>query len=240
MVEESVYQIGSAEGQSPFAGGLGVSPKSPHFPQSFRGRRGIKGAEEFFMKLIVGLGNPGKHYVNNRHNVGFKCIDLLARKHGIPLTQRGARSQLGMGEVAGEKVILAKPKTFMNLSGEAVAALVRRFKLSPENILVVYDDLDLPLGKIRIRESGSSGGHKGIKSIIDRLGTKDFTRIRVGIAPLQDDADTSLQPVDAVEHVLSDFTDAEKAVMKDVYHRVAAAVHCILTEGLLAAMNKYN
>ena len=192
------------------------------------------------MKLIVGLGNPGKHYVNNRHNVGFKCIDLLAREHGISLTQRGARSQLGMGEVAGEKVILAKPKTFMNLSGGAVKALVHRYKLSPEDILVIHDDLDLPLGKIRIRESGSSGGHKGLKSIIDRLGTKDFTRIRVGIAPLQDDADTSLQRVDAVEHVLSDFTDAEKIVMREAYPGVAAAIECILAEGITAAMNKYN
>ena len=108
------------------------------------------------MKLIIGLGNPGRDYVNNRHNAGFKCVDLFAREHGISLTQRGARSKLGTGEVAGTKIVLAKPQTFMNLSGEAVSALVRRYKLSAKDILVIYDDLDLPLGKIRIREKGSA------------------------------------------------------------------------------------
>jgi PTH1 family peptidyl-tRNA hydrolase len=147
---------------------------------------------------------------------------------------------LGTGEVAGTRVVLAKPQTFMNLSGEAVAALVHRYKLAPEDILVVYDDLDLPLGKIRIREKGSSGGHKGIKSIIEHLGTQDFPRIRIGIAPLVSDAGNLPEKVDAVEHVLSDFTDEEKTIMLEVYPRVAAAIHCILTEGIVAAMNKYN
>ena len=192
------------------------------------------------MKLIVGLGNPGKLYINNRHNVGFKCLDLFAREQGISLNQRKGRSQSGMGEVAGEKVVLAKPKTFMNLSGEAVSALVHRYRLSPGDILVVYDDLDLPLGKIRIREKGSSGGHKGLKSIIAHLGTQDFPRIRVGIAPLESDAGSPPEKVDAVEHVLGDFTDREKSVMKEVYSTVAAAIHCLLTEGIAAAMNKYN
>jgi PTH1 family peptidyl-tRNA hydrolase len=184
------------------------------------------------MKLIVGLGNPGRDYVNNRHNVGFKCVDLFAREHGIPLTQRGARSKLGTGEIAGTKAVLAKPQTFMNLSGEAVSALVRRYKLSPEDILVIHDDLDLPLGKIRIREKGSSGGHNGLKSIIARLGTRDFPRIRVGIAPAESSNGAAAPEVDAVEHVLSDFTDAEKAVMREVYPRDAAAIECV--------MNKYN
>ncbi|OGN99974.1 MAG: aminoacyl-tRNA hydrolase, partial [Chloroflexi bacterium RBG_13_52_14] len=184
------------------------------------------------MKLIVGLGNPGRDYVNNRHNAGFKCVDLFAREHGISLTQRGARSKLGTGEVANVRIVLAKPQTFMNLSGEAVSALVRRYKLSPEDILVIHDDLDLPLGKIRIREKGSSGGHKGVKSIIERVGSQDFLRIRIGIAPIEEE-------VDAVEHVLSDFTPEEKAVMKEVYPRVAAAIHFLLTEGIAAAMNKY-
>lgn len=192
------------------------------------------------MKLIVGLGNPGRHYANNRHNVGFKCIDLFAREHGISLTQRGARGKLGTGEVAGTRIMLAKPQTFMNLSGEAVAALVRRYKLSPEDILVIYDDLDLPLGKIRIREKGSSGGHKGLKSIISHLGTQDFPRIRIGIAPLESAAGNPPEKVDAVEHVLSDFTEAEKTVMREVYPKVAAAIQRILTEGIAAAMNKYN
>jgi peptidyl-tRNA hydrolase, PTH1 family len=192
------------------------------------------------MKLIIGLGNPGRDYVNNRHNAGFKCVDLFAREHGISLTQRGARSKLGTGEVAGTKVVLAKPQTFMNLSGEAVSALVRRYRLSSQDILVIYDDLDLPLGKIRIREKGSSGGHNGLKSIISHLGTQDFPRIRVGIGPAEDSDSAATPEVDAIEHVLSDFTDAEKTVMREVYPRVAAAIECILTEGITAAMNKYN
>ena len=185
------------------------------------------------MKLIVGLGNPGRDYVNNRHNVGFKCVDLFAREHGISLTQRGARSKLGTGEVANIRIVVAKPQTFVNLSGEAVAALTRRYRLSSQDILVIYDDLDLPLGKIRIRERGSSGGHNGLKSIIARMGTQDFPRIRVGIAPAEQD-------VDAIEHVLGDFTPEEKAIMKEVYPRVLAAIRCLLTEGIAAAMNKYN
>ncbi len=190
------------------------------------------------MKLIIGLGNPGRHYANSRHNVGFKCIDIFAHENGISLTQRGARSKLGTGQVANTKIVLAKPQTFMNLSGEAVSALIRRYKLSPKDILVIYDDLDLPLGKIRIREKGSSGGHNGLKSIISHLGTQDFPRIRVGIAPGEDNA--TMIRVDAIEHVLSDFTEEEKTVMSEVYPRVAAAIECILTEGLTAAMNKYN
>jgi PTH1 family peptidyl-tRNA hydrolase len=192
------------------------------------------------MKLIIGLGNPGRDYVNNRHNVGFKCVDLFAREHGISLTQRGARSKLGTGEVANTRIVVAKPQTFMNLSGEAVSALVRRYRISPQDILVIYDDLDLPLGKIRIREKGSSGGHNGLKSIISRLGSQDFPRIRVGIASAEDRNSISTLKVDAIEHVLSDFTDAEKTVMREVYPRVAAAIEFILTEGIAAAMNKFN
>jgi len=192
------------------------------------------------MKLIVGLGNPGRRYVNNRHNVGFKCVDLLAREHGISLTRRRALSKLGSGDVAGTKTVLAKPQTFMNLSGEAVSALVRRYKLSSQDILVIYDDLDLPLGKIRIREKGSSGGHNGLKSIISHLGTQDFPRIRIGIAPAEGSDISSAPKVDAIEHVLSDFTEAEKTVMREVYAKVAAVIECILTEGIAAAMNKYN
>ncbi len=192
------------------------------------------------MKLIVGLGNPGRDYANNRHNVGFKCVDLFAREHGISLTQRGARSKLGTGEIANTRIVVAKPQTFMNLSGEAVATLIHRYRLSPHDILVIHDDLDLPLGKIRIREKGSSGGHNGLKSIISHLGTQDFSRIRVGISPPEGSDGAAAPQVDAIEHVLSDFTDDEKTVMREVYPRVAAAIECVLTEGIAAAMNKYN
>jgi PTH1 family peptidyl-tRNA hydrolase len=192
------------------------------------------------MKLIIGLGNPGRNYANNRHNVGFKCVDLFAREHGISLTQRRALSKLGTGEIANTRIVVAKPQTFMNLSGEAVSALVRRYKLSAKDILVIYDDLDLPLGKIRIRERGSAGGHNGLKSIISHLGTQEFHRIKVGIAPAEDSENISTLKVDAIEHVLSDFTEAERNVMREVYVKVAAAIEFILTEDIAAAMNKYN
>jgi len=192
------------------------------------------------MKLIVGLGNPGRFYVNNRHNVGFRCLDYFARKQGISLNLRRARSQLGMGEVGGTKVVLAKPRTFMNLSGEAVAALMRRHRLPIEDLLVIYDDLDLPLGKIRIRERGSSGGHKGMKSIIARLGSQNFPRIRVGIAPRGEGAEDFAKRVDTVEYVLSDFAAEEKPIIREVYPEVADAIHCLITDGVTAAMNKHN
>ena len=199
-----------------------------------------KSAPELTMKLIVGLGNPGRLYVNNRHNVGFKCLDFFAREQGISLRLHAARSKIGIGELAGTKVMLAKPRTFMNLSGEAVMSLTRRYSLFTKDILVIYDDLDLPLGKIRIRESGSSGGHKGVKSIITHLGSQDFPRIRVGIAPRGSEAGELSPKVDAIEYVLSDFTAEERAVIREVYLKVAAAICCLLTEGIVAAMNKYN
>jgi PTH1 family peptidyl-tRNA hydrolase len=188
------------------------------------------------MKLIVGLGNPGRFYVNNRHNVGFRCLDYFARKQGISLNLRRARSQLGMGEVEGRKVVLAKPRTFMNLSGEAVAALMRRHRLTTKDLIVIYDDLDLPLGKIRIRERGSSGGHKGVNSIIAHLESQDFPRIRVGIAPPEGGAEAFAERVDTVEYVLSDFAAEEKPIIREVYPEVADAIYCLITDGIAAAM----
>ncbi len=192
------------------------------------------------VKLIVGLGNPEKRYVNNRHNAGFRCLDYYARRHCIKLNHRRARSKIGAGKVEGTKVVLAKPRTFMNLSGEAVAALVRHYHIARGDLIIIYDDLDIPLGKIRIRERGSSGGHKGVKSIISKLGGQDFPRIRVGIAPLDISADTPFREIDAIEYVLSDFTAKEKPVIKEVYSEVADAVDCIITEGVMAAMNRFN
>jgi PTH1 family peptidyl-tRNA hydrolase len=192
------------------------------------------------VKLIVGLGNPGKRYVNNRHNVGFRCLDHYARRQGITFSNRRAKSRIGTGEVEGAKVVLAKPRTFMNLSGDAVAALVRHHRLDRHDLVVIYDDLDIPLGKIRIRERGSSGGHKGMKSIISKLGSQDFPRIRVGIASLDNGTETQSREIDAIECVLSDFTAKEKPIIKKVYSEVADAVHCIITEGVTAAMNKFN
>jgi len=192
------------------------------------------------MKLIVGLGNPGRRYVNNRHNAGFRCLDYFARSQGISTDHRRARSKLGTGEIEGTRVVLAKPGTFMNLSGEAVAAIMRYYRLTAEDLLVIYDDLDLPLGRIRIRERGGSGGHKGMKSIISCLGSQDFPRIRVGIASQEDTADALSKRLDTIEYVLSDFAAEEKSIIREVYPEVADAIVYIIRDGVAAAMNKFN
>ena len=183
------------------------------------------------MKLIVGLGNPGRVYVNNRHNVGFRCINYFARVHRIPVRERRARARLGIGEVAGKRVVLAKTRTYMNLSGQAVSRLAHQFNVPLEDLVVICDDLDLPLGKVRIRQHGGSAGHKGMQSIIDSLASQDFPRIRVGIG--RPDGDE-------VSYVLSDFTAEEREVVKEAIAEVAQALHCILAEGIAAAMKRYN
>src|SRR5512136_1280866 len=134
------------------------------------------------MKLIVGLGNPGKGYSNNRHNIGFLCLNHFARLNRIVLDKKQAKARVGTGTVAGIEVVLAKPQTYMNASGTSVFQLMQKYSLVPDDLIVIHDDLDLPLGKIRIRRGSRSGGHKGADSIISNLGTQDFTRIRVGIS----------------------------------------------------------
>ena len=183
------------------------------------------------MKLVVGLGNPGKAYVNSRHNVGFRCVDHFARLNHIPLAKRQQRAKVGTGVVAETEVVVAKPRTFMNLSGEAVGQLVRRLGVPLEDLIVVHDDMDLPLGKVRIRRRGSSAGHKGVQSVIDCLGSRDFPRIRVGIG--RPDGDE-------ISYVLSHFTVAEKQVIEEAIATAADAIHCIIAEGIEAAMSRYN
>ena len=183
------------------------------------------------MKLIVGLGNPGRAYAGNRHNVGFQCVDYFARKHRIAISERKARAKIGIGEVDEKRVVLAKPRTFMNLSGQAVSRLMRQFNLPVEDLVVICDDMDLPLGRVRIRQRGGSAGHKGMESIIDSLGSQDFPRIRVGIG--RPDGDE-------VSYVLSDFTAEEKDMVREAVAEVADALYCIFTEGIEAAMNRYN
>jgi PTH1 family peptidyl-tRNA hydrolase len=191
------------------------------------------------MKLIVGLGNPGKTYAHNRHNVGFRCLNYFARLHSIRFDHRQCRARAGIGEVKGEKLLLAKPGTFMNLSGNSVACLIQKHNIPLSDLLVIYDDLDLPLGKIRLRQSGSSGGHKGMNSIISVLGSEDFPRIRVGIGRPQ--AEEQSMSEDAVVHyVLSDFSPQEEAAIKPVIVKVAEAIDCFLTQGIEAAMSKFN
>jgi len=191
------------------------------------------------MKLIVGLGNPGKIYARNRHNAGFRCLNYFARLHSIRFDHRQCRARVGLTEVRGEKLLLAKPRTFVNLSGNSVAGLVHKHKIPLSDLLVIHDDLDLPLGKIRLRQSGSSGGHKGMNSIISVLGSEDFPRIRVGIGRPQA-GEQSLSEDAIVNYVLSDFSPQEEAIIKPVIARVAEAIDCFLTQGIVAAMSKFN
>jgi PTH1 family peptidyl-tRNA hydrolase len=191
------------------------------------------------MKVIVGLGNPGRTYAHNRHNVGFRCLNYFARLHSIRLDQRKCRARVGLDKIEGEQLLLAKPRTFMNLSGESVACLVHKHGVSLSDLLVIYDDLDLPLGKIRLRQNGSSGGHKGLNSIISALGSEAFPRVRVGIGRPQ--VKERLLSEDAIiSYVLSDFSPQEEAIIKPVIARVAEAIDCFLTQGIEAAMSKFN
>jgi PTH1 family peptidyl-tRNA hydrolase len=193
------------------------------------------------MKLIVGLGNPGKTYAHNRHNIGFRCINHLAKLHSIPVKKHQCQSQVGGGKMADVDVLLAKPKTFVNLSGEAIGRLMRKYSIRVNDLIVIYDDLDLPLGKLRLRPSGSAGGHKGINSIISALCSEDFPRIKVGIGrPTTEDGAAITDEDIIVGYVLSDFTPQEEAAIKPAIATVAEAIHCILTEGITAAMNKFN
>jgi len=191
------------------------------------------------MKLIVGLGNPGRGYANNRHNLGFMCLNHFARTQGIRFDKKQGQARIGSGEVAGSKVILAKPQTYMNRSGQSVSRLVKKFNINPDDLIIIHDDLDLPLGTIRIRRSGGSGGHKGIDSIISYLESQDFPRLRIGIGrpttPL-----VEISENDIIAFVLSDFTPEEKQVITQVIPRASEAILCLLTEGLAAAMNKFN
>ncbi len=191
------------------------------------------------MKLIAGLGNPGQGYAHNRHNIGFMCLSHFAKTQGIRFDSKQGRARIGTGEVAGNKVVLAKPQTYMNQSGQSISLLVKKFNVSINNLIVIHDDLDLPLGKIRIRQSNSSGGHKGIDSIIAELGSRDCCGIRVGIGrPATDTAEIS--EADVIDYVLGDFTPDEEKLIAEVIPRVSEAILCLLTEGLTAAMNKYN
>ncbi len=189
------------------------------------------------LKLIVGLGNPGRVYSDSRHNFGFRCINLFARELGIEFSKQRSKSRIGLGEMAGHKIILAKPQTYMNLSGESVGPLVRYYQIDLSDLLVIYDDVDLPLGTIRIREKGGAAGHNGMKSIIQNTGSQNFPRIRIGISPPAQDENVSNRNPD---FVLGKFTPDEKRIVEEVCPRVAEAIGYILTEGIASAMTKYN
>jgi PTH1 family peptidyl-tRNA hydrolase len=193
------------------------------------------------MKLIAGLGNPGRGYANNRHNVGFRCLNYFAKKEGIRFDKKQCQARIGIGEVAGNEVVIARPQTYMNLSGQSVSLLVKKFDIDRNDLVVIHDDLDLPLGKIRIRRGGGSAGHKGVNSIITELGSQDFIRIRVGISRPNTSGDsTEISEADIIAYVLSDFSPEEKQAITQVIPRVSEAILSLLTEGLTVAMNKYN
>ena len=191
------------------------------------------------MKLIVGLGNPGRIYARTRHNIGFRCLNYFARLNSVRFDHRQCRAKVGIGKGGSDKLLLARPVTFVNLSGDSVACLVQKHNISLNNLLVIYDDLDLPLGKIRLRQRGSSGGHKGMNSIISTLGSKDFPRIRVGIGRPQAEGG-SLSEDDIVNYVLSDFLHQEETIVKPTIATVAEAINCFRSQGIEAAMSKFN
>jgi PTH1 family peptidyl-tRNA hydrolase len=182
--------------------------------------------------LIVGLGNPGVRYANTRHNVGFHCLDRLAEKYGWSFSRQQAKAILASGTRYGLKITLAKPMTYMNLSGQSVASVAHFYKIDPQDILVICDDLDLPVGRIRLRPGGGSAGHKGTESIIQSLGTDAFPRLRIGIG--------RPEHAEAVNYVLGRFTEADAITMSRVYDRAVDAVSVFLTEGIEAAMNQFN
>jgi PTH1 family peptidyl-tRNA hydrolase len=193
------------------------------------------------MKLIVGLGNPGFLYARNRHNIGFMCVRQLARAHAIRFDRKQGQARTGIGRIGASRVILARPQTYMNASGDSVAALTRKLDITPDNLIVIHDDLDLPVGKIRLRRGGGSGGHKGIESIALRLGTTDFSRIRVGIGRPDD---TGLSPAEkeaaVIDYVLANFTNDEKKVVDTTIPEVVKAVAYLINRGITAAMNRFN
>ena len=186
------------------------------------------------MKLIVGLGNPGIEYQLTPHNLGFMVIDCLANECGVEVKNRHCRALTARATLEGQQVLLAKPETYMNLSGLSVRELVAKYEVNPQaDLIVIYDELDLPLGTIRIRQRGSSAGHNGMKSVIGALGTQEFLRIRLGVAP-----DRKIS--DGVSFVLTPFRKAQLKVVDQVIDTATEAVKVILTEGPAAAMNRFN
>lgn len=184
--------------------------------------------------LVAGLGNPGSEYADHRHNIGFQVVEALARSHALTFARRKEiKAHVAEGRIAGRDVLLAKPQTYMNLSGRPVGRLQRMYEIPPEQILVVYDDLDLPLGRVRMRPEGGSGGHKGMRSIIDVLGTQAFPRLRVGV-------DRPPGRMDPAEYVLRPFREEEQELLDEVLERAVAAIECWLLDGIVAAMDKFN
>lgn len=185
------------------------------------------------MKCIVGLGNPGRKYKETRHNVGFMAIDTIASSLGVKLDEKKFNCRYAITMWRGEKVLFIEPQTFMNLSGEGVRPLIDYYKIAPEDVLVIFDDLDLPTGKIRLREKGGHGGHNGIRSLIQHLATKEFKRIRIGIG-------RPIEQMAVVDYVLQKFSKQELRDIADAIDNTAKAVETYVADNFNSAMNKYN
>jgi PTH1 family peptidyl-tRNA hydrolase len=183
--------------------------------------------------IVVGLGNPGDRYRGTRHNAGFWCVDRIASDHAIDISRRQRRVLIGEGTINGSPVVVARPRTYVNSSGEAVEYLLVRYSASPQQLLVVYDDMDLPLGKLRIRPTGNAGGHNGVTSIIDALGTREFPRLRIGIGRPSDG-------VGQIDHVLGTMSPDDRKKMDYAVERAAKAVGSLISDGITEAMNKFN
>ena len=183
--------------------------------------------------LIVGLGNPGSRYAETRHNVGFKVVDKLAQKHGLIFNKTEHHAQTASGTMLGKRVLLAKPMTYMNASGDAVQPLVSFYKIEPDHILIVGDDIDIPLGTLRLRKAGSSGGQNGLKHILQRLGTQEIARARFGVGRPPGHKE-------AADHVLAPFKGDEAILAVEVTDRAVQAVEAWLTDGIELAMSRYN
>lgn len=185
------------------------------------------------MYLVVGLGNPGRQYDNSRHNIGFLAVDELADRIGIKLTRQGFSSLYNTGTICGNRVLIMKPQTYMNNSGVAVSQARNFYNIDNEKIIVIHDEMDLPLERIKIKKNGGSAGHNGIKSIIYHLGTDDFPRIRIGVG----------KPVhkgEGINHVLSSFSDSEKVSIGKILEIVLDAVEKVISKGIVQAMNEIN
>jgi PTH1 family peptidyl-tRNA hydrolase len=185
------------------------------------------------MRLVVGLGNPGEEYANTPHNLGFLVVDRLAAHHAIRVSRRDSRALVGAGEIGGQSVMLAKPQTFMNLSGTSVKPLLEKHEMTPQDLVLVYDELDLPWTALRIKPRGSSANHNGVESVIQSLGTKDFARVRLGIHPGH--------PIrDGADFVLSPFRRRQEKELDELTGYAADAVSSIIAEGVEKAMTKFN
>ena len=186
------------------------------------------------MFVISGLGNPTSQYEGTRHNVGFDVIDTIAEQYNIAVTERKSRAFCGKGIIAGQKVLLVKPQTYMNLSGESLRQIVDFYKIDPEEeLLVIFDDVSLAVGQLRIRKKGSAGGHNGIKSIISHLGTSEFSRIKIGVGEKP-------KEYDLADYVLGHFSKDEKEIMQEGYKKAVHAVEMILQDDMEGAMNRFN